>query len=203
MKSDTATNDEVLVKRFNAGEESAKQTIYDMYVTHLCLFATRIIHDKAEAEDITVVTLEILLRRHADFNTMSNIKAFLYITVKNRSLKYLEASKRKQHGQKELMNGADKQEDYILAQMVRAEFLQEVYSQIENLPQTQKAIFKMFYLEGLNCTEIATKLNMSLGTVYNNKSLALKHLRITLLGNKLLPVIVGFSIWLAKSLFCL
>jgi RNA polymerase sigma factor (sigma-70 family) len=101
------------------------------------------------------------------------------------------------------MNGTDNQDDYVLAQMVRAEFLQEVYSLIEKLPPAPRMVFKMFYVEGLNSTDIAQKLKMTTGAVYNNKSLALKYLRIMLIENKLLPVIVGFSICLAKCLFYL
>jgi RNA polymerase sigma-70 factor (ECF subfamily) len=182
-------SEELLVGRFNDGDEAALKTIYDRFFTHLYYFANRITQDEAEAEDIAVVTLEILLRRHEHFVTMNNIKAFLFITVKNKCLKYLDALKRKQLSQKELSALIDYKDDYVLAQMVRSEFLMEVYREIESLPPIRKTVFKMLFIDGLDSQEIAHQLNMTPAAVYNNKLKALKQLRCILFDKKLLPVI--------------
>lgn len=183
------TSDEMLVKRFNAGEKKALQTIYDMYFTHLFYFAYRITQNRAEAEDISVVTLEVLLRRHTDFLTMPNIKAFVFITVRNKCLKYLDATKRHRASEQELGILSDEKDDYVLAQMVRSEFLMEVYREIEELPPVRKKVFKMFYIDGLDSQEIARLLSMTPAAVYNNKLKALKQLRNVLFDKKLLPLI--------------
>jgi RNA polymerase sigma-70 factor (ECF subfamily) len=184
-------SDEQLVRRFNEGESAALSTIYDMYFTHLYYFAWRITQNEAEAEDIAVVTLEILLRRSKDFVTMNNIKAFLFITVKNKCLKYLDALKRKQNTQQELITLFDGKDDYVLAQMVRSEFLMQVYREIESLPPVRKTVFKMLFIDGLDSQEIARQLNMTPAAVYNNKLKALKQLRNILFDKKLLPFIAG------------
>jgi RNA polymerase sigma-70 factor (ECF subfamily) len=184
-------SDELLVGRFNDGDEAALKTIYDRFFTHLYYFAYRITQDEAEAEDIAVVTLEILLRRHENFVTMNNIKAFLFITVKNKCLKYLDALKRKQLSQKELSTLLDYKDDYVLAQMVRSEFLMEVYREIESLPPIRKTVFKMLFIDGLDSQEIARQLNMTPAAVYNNKLKALRQLRCILFDKKLLPLLAG------------
>lgn len=188
-------SDELLVKRFNEGDEAALKRIYDMYFTHLYYFAWRITQNEAEAEDIAVVTLEILLRRNANFITMNNIKAFLFITVKNKCLKYLDARKRKQQSQHDLITLTDDKDDYVLAQMVRSEFLMEVYREIESLPPVRRTVFKMLFIDGLDSQEIARQLKMTPAAVYNNKLKALKQLRNILFDKKLLPVLAGLCRW--------
>jgi RNA polymerase sigma factor (sigma-70 family) len=191
---ETQTTDELLVKRFNAGDAGAMDEIYNMYFKHLYHFAWRITKNAPEAEDIAVVTLEILLRRCADFLTMTNIKAFLFITVRNKCLKYLDATKRHRVSEKELGTLQDENDDYVLAQMVRSEFLMEIYREIENLPPTRKTVFKLLFIDGLDSREIARQLNMTLAAVYVNKNKALKQLRNVLFDRKLMTVIAGL-IW--------
>ena len=84
----------------------------------------------------------------------------------------------------------DYKDDYVLAQMVRSEFLMEVYREIESLPPIRKTVFKMLFIDGLDSQEIARQLNMTPAAVYNNKLKALKQLRNILFDKKLLPVIV-------------
>jgi RNA polymerase sigma factor (sigma-70 family) len=192
-------SDELLVRRFNDGDKAALKTIYDRFFTHLYYFAYRITQNEVEAEDIAVVTLEILLRRHEHFVTMNNIKAFLFITVKNKCLKYLDATKRHRASEQELGTLSDYKDDYVLAQMVRSEFLMEVYREIESLPPVRKTVFKMLFIDGLDSQEIARQLNMTPAAVYNNKLKALKQLRCILFDKKLLPFIVG--LFCIKGLF--
>jgi RNA polymerase sigma factor (sigma-70 family) len=185
------TSDEVLVKLFNDGNAKAMQAIYELYFTHLFYFAYRITQNRAEAEDIAVVTLEILLRRHTDFATMPNIKAFLFITVRNKCLKYIDAEKRHRRSETELGTLQEDKDDYVLAQMVRSEFLMEVYREIESLPPVRQKVFKLFYIDGLDSQEIARMLGMTPAAVYNNKLKSLKQLRNVLFDKKLLPVIIS------------
>ena len=199
MKSVT-TSDEVLVKQFNEGDAKSLKAIYDMYFRHLYYFAWRITQNEAEAEDIAVVTLEILLRRNTDFVTMNNIKAFLFITVKNKCLKYLDATRRHRQSEQELSTLIDIKDDYVLAQMVRSEFLMEVYREIESLPPIRKTVFKMLFIDGLDSQEIARQLNMTPAAVYNNKLKALKQLRNILFDKKLLPLLAG--LFCIKQLSC-
>src|SRR5687767_1028549 len=90
----------------------------------------------------------------------------------------------------ELSTLQDVKDDYILAQMVRSEFLMEVYREIENLPPIRRTVFKMLFVDGLDSQEIARQLNMTPATVYNNKLKALKQLRNILFEKKLLGFVV-------------
>jgi len=188
MKSPRYTED-TLMKQFNEGRREALNRIYDMWFANLCYFAYRLTGNLGEAEDITVTTLQILLSRHEQFATMANVKAFLYITVRNKCLDYLRYKERQNTSHKEAVELQGEAEDFVLAQMIKTELLQEIYQEIEKLPVKRKEVFKLFYLEGLDIGEIARKLHMSPGAVSTTKSRALEQLRNMVFQKKLLRAI--------------
>jgi RNA polymerase sigma factor (sigma-70 family) len=188
----TAENlDDQLIQQFNRGEPRALTRVYDKYYDALNYFAYRLIENTSEAEDIVIEVLEILLRRYQDFETMANVKAFLYISVRNRCLKYLQAIQRLRENQKRLLEDLNNPDNYVLIEMVRAELMDDIYREIESLPSTRRSVFKLFFVDGLSTEEISAKLNMKPDTVWVNKSKALHQLRNKLINKKLLSLIAG------------
>ncbi len=136
--------------------------------------------------------LEILLRRNTDFATMANIKAFLFITVRNKCLKYIDAEKRHRRSETEIGAPQDDKDDYVLAQMVRSEFLKWKFTaKLKVYPRFDRKSSKCSCIDGLDSQEIARMLRMTPAAVYNNKLKALKQLRNVLFDKKLLPLILG------------
>ncbi|THU39325.1 sigma-70 family RNA polymerase sigma factor [Niastella caeni] len=182
-------SEDKLIKQFNKGDRQALTRVYDMWFSNLCYFAYRVTGDMAEAEDITVTTMQSLLSRHERFETMSNIKAFLYITARNKCLKYLQSEQKQKASHKEMYELHGEADEYVLAQMIKAEMMKEIYKEIENLPPNRKDVFKLFYIEGLDVSEIADKLKMTPGAVSTAKFRALEQLRNIIYDKKLLPAI--------------
>jgi RNA polymerase sigma factor (sigma-70 family) len=189
-----------LAKQFTRGDRRALSEVYDMWFNHLVYFAYKITGDLAEAEDITITTLQILLSRHDQFGSMSNIKAFLYITVRNKCFKFLQSAERQKNCYKEFSMTQVEEEEYILRKMIRAELTNQLIKEIESLPAKRREVFKLFYIEGLNISEIAAKLEMTPGAVSTNKFKALEQIRTVVLDKKLLPTIGSFFLVLQQLL---
>ena len=191
--------DERTISEFNAGKEEAFESIYKTFFISLAHFASRIIQNEADAKDIAAVTFEVLWKKHEErFSNIKDMRSYLFGAVKNKCMTYLADTKRQHHMQQEFSLFINRTDDYVLAQMVRSEFLHQVYQEIETLPNKRKMVFKLFYIEGLNSQEISKKLKMKPADVYNNKKKALDQLRNILFDKKLLPVIVFF--WCIKQL---
>lgn len=193
-------SEDKLIKQFNKGDRQALTRVYDMWFSNLCYFAYRVTGDMAEAEDITSTTMQALLSRHEHFETMANVKAFLYITARNKCLKYLQSAQKQKTSHKELYEMQGDTGEYVLAQMIKAEMMKKIYNEIENLPPNRKDVFKLFYIEGLDVSEIAEKLKMTPGAVSTSKSRALEQLRNIIFDKKLLPAI-GIIIVLKEVFF--
>jgi RNA polymerase sigma-70 factor (ECF subfamily) len=157
----------------------ALEKVHDLLYYPLCHFADGLLNDVPAAEDIVTEVFVVLWRKHGDFKTLQNIKAFLYISTRNACINYLKKLQR----DSEMRSGlskylSDEYSEFALNEMIRMEEMQQVYEVIESLPCQCRRIFKLCYMEGVKNPEIAEKFNISVNTVKNHKVKALNLLRL-------------------------
>jgi RNA polymerase sigma-70 factor (ECF subfamily) len=153
--------------------------VFEDYFPQVQFFATRLIGDAEEAKDIVIRAFQSMWGLKENFETLNNIKAFLYITTRNNCLNYLQYRQRQEAGRKEyetrlLQAGNEKS---IELRMMEAELMQLIHQKIEELPEKCKEIFKLTYFEGMKAGEIAKQLHISTSTVTTQRSIALKYLK--------------------------
>jgi RNA polymerase sigma-70 factor (ECF subfamily) len=167
-----------VMDKLKAGDPDAYTVFFNVYYSPLCYFAAQLIRDKPAAEDIVKDTFIKLWTKHRDFESPQNVKAFLYITVRNASLNFLRHLGVRETAQKEMLYlGRDREDAHVLNSMIKTEILNKVYWQIEKFPEKRRHIFKLAYVEGLKNEEIATKLSISVSTVKTQKARAILALR--------------------------
>jgi RNA polymerase sigma-70 factor (ECF subfamily) len=184
--------DKVLLNEFKKGSTHAFKAVYDLYFPSLCFFAKRLVDNDAEGEDIAADSFIKLLNRHEFFDTLPNIKAFLYITTRNACLNYLRFMQKQANSKRDLATLQDKTDEHILSSMVHAEVLREVEYEIDQLPQRCREIFKLIYYERKSADEIAEQLNISINTVWVQRAKAIQLIRTNLLKKGLLSTILYF-----------
>ena len=155
--------------------------LFKRYYKPLCYFAWQLTGNKAEAEDIAGETFMKLWRKHNDFDSLRNVRAFLYIATRNACFDYLKHIQRKSVSHEELLYLAESSEEYIETRMARAEILQLILFEVETLPPIRRQIFKMIYLEGLSTSQIAGKLHITVDTVRVQKARAINSVRTQVL----------------------
>jgi RNA polymerase sigma-70 factor (ECF subfamily) len=177
---------------FKKGDPRGLQTLFAQFYAPLCLFAERLLHDRPAAEDIVADTFLKLWNRHADFDSLQNVKAFLYITTRNASLNLLKRMQREKLSQKQLAYLSGEREGFVLEEIIRHEVLREISREIEKLPGQCRRIFKMSFFEGKKNQEIATLLAISVHTVKNQKARAIQLLRVKLPDRNLVAVLIWY-----------
>ncbi|MDR0748356.1 MAG: RNA polymerase sigma-70 factor [Tannerellaceae bacterium] len=141
----------------------------------LCLFALRFINKADDAEDIVQQTFADLWDKRTGMNRILNLKAYLFRSVRNRSLSVIA-----QAGWTPLEEPLTNAEDRSLEEsMYNAERDARLWNAIDKLPPERKKIFLLSKRDGLKYQEIADELNLSVKTVENQISKALKALRET------------------------
>jgi RNA polymerase sigma factor (sigma-70 family) len=100
MRSLPLSND--IIDTFKKGSPDALQSLLKQFYSPLCLFAERLLADRAAAEDIVGESFIKLWNKRTDFETMQNLKAFMYITVRNACLNHLKQAKRDSLSKKQL-----------------------------------------------------------------------------------------------------
>ncbi len=188
-----------IIRGLKKRHSHAMNYLFKRHFKPLCYFAWQLTGNKAEAEDIAGEVFLKLWRKHNDFDSLRNIKAFLYIATRNACFDYLKHVQRKTASHEELLYLAESSEEYIHSRVIKSEILHSILFEIETLPPVRKQIFKLIYLENMTTAEIATRLNITADTVRVQKARALNLLRTQLLKKGL----ISFnSLFLAGLALC-
>ncbi|MDF2188578.1 sigma-70 family RNA polymerase sigma factor [Paraflavitalea sp. CAU 1676] len=167
-----------LMRRFQQGEALAFNSIYNRFFTSLRHFSGRLTCQKQHAEDITVETFAKLYRLCGNFDSVANIKAFLYVTARNACYDHLAYS----HRLPALPEGAG---DNRRLHLLRGDnelpaVLRIVQESIDQLPGEYGSVLKLAYQQGLKNISIARELSLTESAVRGYRRSAIKLLRIAL-----------------------
>ncbi|MCS3801015.1 RNA polymerase sigma factor [Niastella sp. OAS944] len=172
---------EILI-RFQAGDATAFKLVFDKFYKDICYFTERLTGDTDEGQKIAIDSLEKLFRMHTQFATLVNIRAFLYISARNRCLDYLKAKERdrkRKHEFSYLQDDIFRLDDNTFLEIEEAEtgVVKAVYEAVQDLPPQCRQVVEMLYYEKKGYTEIAATLGVTESTVRNQKHRAMVLLR--------------------------
>ena len=162
---------------FHKGNESSLAYFFKEHHRSLCYFATKIVNDELQAEDIVADCFIKLWDRRESFETPEKVKAFLYIACRNNCLNYLRDQKRRTAAQELYFQQLDQDSEEFLYEIIDTEIVDILAREIESLPGKCREVFKLIYLEGKNTDEIAGVLGLNVQTVRNHKTRAIELLR--------------------------
>lgn len=140
----------------------------------LGMYALRYTEDLDDAEDIVQQAFADVWEKLSAGNTIHDLKAYMYQAVRNRSLSLISSRPEKQRD--EMPDIEEKPEE---ERIIQSERDARLWTAIDKLPTERKKIFLLSKRDGLTYQEIADELHLSIKTVENQISKALKSLRKT------------------------
>lgn len=194
MQHQHAYNDQDLIRLFKEGKDAGTAGLYDKFYKGLVYFARQIVLHAGEAEDIVQDTMIKLFQKRADFDALSDIKSFLYVSVRNACFNYLKARERHELSHQELLYLNPEGEERADLEMLRATVLSEIFNEISALPEQCGRVFQLIYLKKKSTAEVAQMLGISPQTVLNQKARAIKLLRFRLSEKGFLAMLLLFRI---------
>jgi RNA polymerase sigma-70 factor (family 1) len=176
MYTNKFASEDILIDQFTKGDNVALRHIFNLYYKPLVFFASKLINDLPEAEDITAESFYFLYSHRHDFHSLPAIKAFLYMANRNACLNSLKAKRRHQASHHEISylsqgNSTSQQTGMDAAALANIPQL------INELPYQCAQVFKMIYYDGMKTGEIAQVLGLSNQTILNHKQRAIKFIR--------------------------
>lgn len=195
------TEEEIITGLKNNDERIFKE-LFEEFFAPLHYFASSIVQDRDEAEDIIIGIFTTFWNMRNNFESLNNIKAFLYISAKNRCLNFLQYRERQSAGKKALtthLMSSDQMEETD-SRIVKSDFLSQVFRQAQQLPNQCREIFMLTYYDGMTSGEIAGKLNISVGAVTTQRSRAIKYLKSVLKEEDLLPFLLFLACNTARDI---
>ena len=165
--------DKALLSRFNNRDYNAFGDVYSLFFKELYVFASRTYYGTGidPKDAVHDVFISLWKNENIKFEYLSNIKSYIYTSIKNHFKNYLVHKKY-----------INKYNDYILSDdkfvvdIIESEVYSFVSQAINILPRDSADILK-YYLDGWNADEIAEKMQVSVRYVYKKKSEAISLLR--------------------------
>jgi len=194
----TYSDDTLLWTAFQRGENLAEKQVFQLYFKPLCLYSFRITGEMGASEDIVAESFAKAWSKRQEFKALENIKAFLYRVVRNASINISLTTRqhRKAHVQIAYLIGQDMEEEPVEErEILRVELLQEIYEEIEQLPDRCGQIFKLIFFHDQTTEQIAQQLGINPQTVRTQKARAIQLIKTQLLKkNRMLTLLLLTSL---------
>ena len=158
-------------------DRHAFEKLFKEYFTPLMTFSRKILGDEDDARDVVHQVFIKLWEKGNEIDLSTSLKSYLFTAVNNRSLNVIRD--RKKFSSEEVPEMAGEWD--VSTQIESMELEEKINEAIESLPEKCRQIFELNRFDGLKYSEVAMQLNISVKTVENQMSKALKILREKLL----------------------
>ncbi|MGE3961071.1 MAG: RNA polymerase sigma factor [Dehalococcoidia bacterium] len=171
-----------LLDRFRARDEGALATLYDQLGGRAYGLALRVLRDGAAAEDVVQQAFATLWEQADRLDAArGSVEGLLLTIVHRRAVDAARARQRRLGRDAALdVDPADTEPgpaERMAADDEAAERAREVRAALAVLPAPQREVVLLAYFGGLSQQEIATRLDVPLGTVKSRLRLAMQRLR--------------------------
>ena len=159
----------------------AYKELFVSFYNPLLRFAITLVTSREQAEEVVSDVFINIWERRKRISSITNLKVYLFIAVKNTSLNYLSKQR------KNLVDSIDDADLEFKSfyfdpeqLMVTAEMIARIKAAVEELPPKCKLIFKLVKEEELKYRDVADILNLSIKTVEGQIAIALKKIGVSI-----------------------
>jgi RNA polymerase sigma-70 factor (ECF subfamily) len=171
--------DAELLELLNKDADQAIELLFRQYYGYVCKIIWQILPDMGAAEDLAQEVFFELWRRKNRLDVNISIRAYLRRAALNRTLNYLRDRKIKWEDDQALPQLESRTPE--AQQLLEGTELQRVIDEaIAQLPEKCRIVFMLSRYDELSYQEIADQLSISVKTVENQISKALRQLRALL-----------------------
>lgn len=169
-------NDIELLERLRDDQIEAFNILFTKYYQPLCSFAFSFSKNKADAEEVVSDLFYTLWKKRNDITIRTNLKAYLYTSVKYDAVRRSSAFSQQQF-EKEKSELSESPEEIMLYEELKCAY----QSAFDKLPPQSHQVFKLHKIDGLKYKEVADIMGISLKTVETHMSKALGLIRKAIL----------------------
>ena len=156
-------------------DQQAYQELFYLYYKPLLRFANAFVRSHELSEEIVSDVFIRIWERRAQLSEITNLKVYLYVSVRNMSLKYLlKKQKQASIGLDDLQVELESQHHDPEQLLLTAELMNRVARAIDDLPPRCKMVYKLIKEDGLRYREVSEILDISIKTIDNQLAIALK-----------------------------
>lgn len=192
-------SEQQLLAALRTGDEAALRRLFDQHYPLLLGDIYRLIPDEDTCKDLAQEVFVELWRKRSSLDIHTSLRAYLRRAAVNRALNHIKIQKRIHLDDGEqFANTADTSPRDIAQQEDQESLEQALHAAIETLPEKCRLVFSLSRFEQRSHREIAERLDISVKTIENQITKAMKILREALSGHSHLSLagILALKCWL-------
>lgn len=167
-----------LVTLLTKDDEAAFSELYIRYKDKLYYFCLYLLKSKEEANDIVQEIFIRIWESRSFINPDLSFSSFLYTMARNRIMNFFRDMDIDTKVKEIVASQKITVEETTESQIIYTEYQEILQAAIEQLPTQRKRIFNMSRIENMSHKEIAAELDISVNTVQEHISEALKFIKI-------------------------
>lgn len=186
-------NDSQILEAIKRDDNGAYEMVFREYYRPMSAYAFRFLGNLADSESIVQDVFLRLWQKRKEIMITSSLQNYLFRSVKNHCINYIEHEKIKSGYQTMVIKNESDRSEYSEF-FLEFGLMKKIEAAIAALPEKRQEIFRLAREEGLKYREIAEQLNISIKTVETQMTLALKQLRESLKEYKNLVMFFLFNV---------
>ena len=172
-------HDKEILNLLSADPDRAIDLLFRTYYSYICKAIYRIIPDSNITEDLAQDVFYEIWKKREKFHINTSLKAYLRRAGMNKALNYIRDKKIK-WDDAEALETMETKAPGTGEKMEANELQKEIEKSINELPERCRIVFSLSRFEEMTYQQIADHLGISIKTVENQISKALKLLRVKL-----------------------
>jgi RNA polymerase sigma-70 factor (ECF subfamily) len=169
--------DFLLIRQFKNGDHHSFKILYQKYAPKLYGFSKRYLNSNDEAEEIVQEVFLRLWEKRQNIDENQSFSSYIIQAAKHKIFNGFRKKVNEQAYLDFLMHADQSSSNFTDLEVDYREIKQKAENAISNMPPKRQEIFRLSRESGLKNREIADKLHISIKTVENQMSQALKFLR--------------------------
>jgi RNA polymerase sigma-70 factor (ECF subfamily) len=189
MQSPVLHTDEDMMQGIKAGNMICFDELYRKYSKRLYRFSFSVLKSSEDAENIVQEVFMNLWINRNKIESNSSVRYYIFSIAYHSSVSIIRKRLREEKFIEHLKQIQDLTQPSSDLQLEYQELDERVNAIIDSLPKRQKEVYLLHRKKGLKYAEIASMLNISVNTIENHMSGALKNIRKKL-GDYSLPAVL-------------
>lgn len=176
----TDVNDDLLLQELKSGDTKAYKTMYMRFEKLLLFEASRLLGDVEEAKDVLQEFFIDFFEKKRYNNIHTNLKGYLYISIRYNCMLILKRQKSLQKSQQEYYSSQEETTVHLEEEQeptVRDYIDNKVNELLKFMPAQRSKAFQLYVLQGMKRKEVASVMGLSDNTVKTHLATAIKTLR--------------------------
>ena len=171
------STDQVLLFDFQTNPDEAFQRVFDAYYSLVCSQIYKVLGQPSDVEDVAQEIFYELWKKRHQLEIKSSLPAYLKKMAHTRTLNFIRNKKMRWKESDEVLANEPSNDSSMDERLAHEELDQLITQTVNELPPKCRTVFALSRYEELSNKEIATKLDISIKTVENQITRALKGLK--------------------------